>query len=130
VAAAEITWLDKVKERIGYPKWGCVPKLARDSGVKRRTLDAWLRGTNVPTDPTSDGTLARIAAALQVSEDWLLDRKPGPPPKAGKGLRISPDAIRKAPRRYHRFLYSLADEKRLDLYVAYCDFLDAQQQRS
>lgn len=130
MAQARVTWIEKVKGLIGYPKRGSVPALARATGLKRRTLDAWLRGTNVPVDPTHDGTLAKIATALHVTTDWLLDEQPGPPPKPGQGLTISSDVLRAVPRRFHRFLYSLADEARLELYVAYCAYLDEQQRRS
>lgn len=122
-----VTWLDKVRELIGYPhKRGAVPALSEKCGVKRRTLAAWLKGTNVPIDPTIDGTLARIAAALEVTEEWLADGQPGPPPVVRAGIRIPPEALRGVPRKYHRFLYSLADVRRLDAHVAYSAFLDSQ----
>ena len=127
---SEITWVMKVRERIGWPKRGAVPELAAKCGVPRRTLAAWMKGTNTATDPTQDGTLARIASALGVSEDWLLDGRPGPPPEPGRGLQIAPEAMRRVPKRFHRLLHSLADVKRLEIYAAYCDFLDSQQPRS
>lgn len=43
--------------------------LARVVGVKRNTVSRWENGAMVPSDPA---TLASLAAALEVSVEWLI----------------------------------------------------------
>ena len=48
--------------------------LAKAVGVDRNTVSRWENGAMVPSDPT---VLASLAAALEVSVEWLISGDPG-----------------------------------------------------
>jgi hypothetical protein len=47
-------------------------------GRSDRTVRAWLDGTNEPLRETE--VVGKVAAALAVHVEWLLDGNPGDPP--------------------------------------------------
>jgi transcriptional regulator with XRE-family HTH domain len=71
--------------------------LAKAVGVDRNTVSRWENGAMVPSDPT---VLASLAAALEVSVEWLISGDPGDPGDRGLARTSNAELHESAGRRY------------------------------
>lgn len=81
VSSKRITWHEKVRRLIGWPKKGVNVRLARAIKEPSRTVYGWLRWDRSPQDESA--VLAKIAAHLQVPTWWLTNGKDDERPLVG-----------------------------------------------
>lgn len=110
MAQPRITWQKKVLERIGHPRRGAIPNLARRLHRSSRTVRNWLEDARSPHNEAD--IISEIAIALRVPESWLRNGLPGDPPHIPE--TASADWIRfvdrsALPSRIKPLAYALAD---------------------
>lgn len=108
--AAKITWQEKVRRLIGWPKKGACVDLARRIGEPSRTVYGWLRWNRSPRNESD--VLRSLARALRVPQAWLEDGAGGDPPLIGKGATqalLDSVAASEAPEDFKQVVYALTD---------------------
>lgn len=131
--SASVSWQEKVRRLLGggrgkaLPR-GALPKLATRLGLKgedRRQLHYWIVDERSPRHETA--IVARVAQALNVDRDWLLDGKEGEP--VSSPVRVSDDVVRAVPPKYRRLAYALTDPETADHLLACLDLYERARRR-
>lgn len=103
-----LTWPEKATAARKKRGWSA-RQLAKRMGEKERNVRNWLSGSSRPINEVA--VVARVAAALEVNEDWLRDGTEGDPPRAPKGtVPLPDDLMRRMSPKARRLIYALADD--------------------
>jgi transcriptional regulator with XRE-family HTH domain len=126
VAAKTLTWQDKATAARKKRGWSA-RYLATRMGEKERNVRNWLSGSARPINEMA--VVARVAAALEVDKETLLDGQPEEPTRLPRSLRIPEELLRKVPARVRRLLYALSDDETTEHLLACLELYERARRR-
>lgn len=120
-----VTWQDKARTLLERRRMSA-RRLATMMGEKEKNVRNWLGGSHRPVEELA--VVKRIAIALEVSHDWLLDGEAGEPPRAAS-VSIPDEVLRRVPARFRRLAYALTDEQTAEHLLSCLDLYERAQRR-